>query len=266
MHSHSVITYIVVLPEDSGSADTPFQGFAVRSLRTLRTLRSISKLPATFVEMHLARQAMIAERAMSGGYQIVFLDVSTIEELPEYPAVRFLVVISGPGTDEVTAASVARSEFPILHVTTTRSSSILYLNNLTAEQLRNYCNQAITYIQRRHNTFITPELKLPTRDIPLALPLQSTDHFVAVPNEIVLESLGYCLESGKSSIEPMTVLSPDNAESDGQRVKLILDSAKVLAEIRTTAVARSSLVPVRTAVDLILTAPAVYHHFGSNQL
>jgi hypothetical protein len=52
---------------------------------------SILRLPALFIEM---------QRAVTGGYQIIPLEVGALERLPVYPAARLAVLISGPGTDE----------------------------------------------------------------------------------------------------------------------------------------------------------------------
>ncbi len=267
MTSHSIITYVVALPEDAAREDTPFQGFAVRLLAVTKDIESILQLPATFVEMHLPREGVIVERAMSGGYQIIPLEVSALERLPVYPAARFVVLISGQGTDEAAASYAARSEFPILHVTTSVPSPILRLADLTRAHLHAHCKRAIAFIRERYGPFVIPELGLPLQKSPLALPYREADHFLTAPNELALKSLGYLLEPCESPLERMTLLPSSNTEEvNAPYAKLVLDSAKVLASVRTVAVARSSPVPVRTAIDLILTAPAVYHHIGPELL
>jgi hypothetical protein len=267
MHSHSIITYVVVLPADADKSDTPFQGFAFRLQAVTKAIDSILQLPATFVEMHLPREDVIVERAVTGGYQIIPLDVGALERLPVYPAARFVVLISGPGTDEAAASYAARSKLPILHVTTAVPSPIPRLDELTREHLQAHCERAIAFIRERYGSLVVPELGLPVRETPLALHYTASDHFLTSPNELALESLGYLLETRESPLKAMNVLPSGNTEEvNAPYAKLILDSAKVLASVRTAAIARSIPVPGRTAVDLILTAPAVYHHIGPELL
>ena len=266
MRSHSIITYIVVLPNEP-EGDTPFQGFATRLLQVTRTVRSILRLPASFVELHLQRQEVVAERAMTGGYQIIPREVSSLESLPAYPSVRFMIVVSGPGTDEITSASLAKVNFPTLHVTTSNITSLPCIDRLTLDEMRTYCHEAIEFIRNHHGSYSIPTVQARDQEDAIALPLEETGHFVAIPNEVALESLGYQLTPRKEPIRALRFLSAlSREEADEPHVKIILSSANMLADVRNAAVAQSSPVPVRAVVDLIVTAPAVFHHIAPELL
>jgi hypothetical protein len=258
LHSHSIITYIVVLPNEP-EEDTPFQGFAARLLEISGTLRSILRLPVSFVELYLQRDEIVAERAMTGGYQIIPREVSALENLPTYPAVHFMIVISGPGTDELTAARLAKLTFPVLHVSTSRFATIPHLDQLTLEEMRAYCDRAIEFIRKNFGSYSIPELQRPGPQGTITLPLEETGHFVAVPNEAALKSFGYQLAPLKKPISPLTILSTlSRQEADEPHVRRIRESAMILRDVRTTAVAKSSPVPVRTVIDLIVGAPIMF--------
>lgn len=266
MHSHSIITYIVVLPNEP-DGDTPFQGFAARLLEVSGTLRSILRLPASFVELHLQRDEIVAERAMTGGYQIIPCKASALEKLPTYPAIHFMIVISGPGTDELTSASLANLTFPILHVSTSRVANFPHLDHLTEEEIRAYCNRAIEFIRSTYGSYSIPELQRPGPQGTITLPLEETGHFVAVPNEAALKSFGYQLAPLKKPISPLTILSTlSRQEADEPHVRRIRESANILRDVRTAAVAKSSPVPVRTVINLIVSAPSVFHHVSPELL
>jgi hypothetical protein len=58
--------------------------------------------------------------------------------------------------------------------------------------------------------------------------------------------------------------SREAARKQGER--MVSKSATILAGVRTTAVAKGSAVPVRTAIDLIISAPSVFHHISPDLL
>jgi hypothetical protein len=186
------------------------------------------KLPASFVELYLQREEIVAERAMTGGYQIIPREVTALESLPTYPAVHFMIVISGPGTDELTSTVLTALNFPILHVTTSQIANILHLDQLTVEDIRVYCDKAIAFIRSNYGSYSIPELQRPGVQNTITLPLEATGHFVAIPNEVALESLGYRLEPLKEPINPLTMLSTlSRQEADEPHVRMVSKSATI---------------------------------------
>lgn len=265
MRSHSVITYIVVLPEKP-EGDSPFQGFAFRLLEVRDVLKAILRLPASYAELNLNREDVIVERAMLGGYQIIPLEVGSLQQLPSYPAARFVVVISGAHTDDPTAAHVANSEFPILHVTTSDSSNILHLQELTAERLRTYCDQAIKFINAHYSTYVVPDFGPLVEVTSQALLLQSSGHLATLSNETTLASFGYEIRSGEPVIKPLTIPSSDSASANEAHAKIILESVNEVNRVRGETLSNNGASFSRTACELILTAPAVFHHVSPDQL
>jgi hypothetical protein len=265
MHSHSIITYIVVLP-DKPEGDSPFQGFAFRLLEVRDILPLILRLPASYVELNLNREGVIAERAMMGGYQIIPLDASSLHQMPTYPAARFVVVISGPQTDDSTSDCVSKFDFPILHVTTSESPDILHLKDLTTERLRSHGMQAIEFINAHHSTYVVPELGTPAEESPQPLSLQRSGHLATLPNETALESFGYDMRSGEPIIKPLTIPSSDSTSGNETHAKIILESANELNRVRSEALLNDGAGSSRAACDLILTASAVFHHVSPDQL
>jgi hypothetical protein len=178
-----------------------------------------------------------------------------------------MIVISGPDTDEITLASLAKLSFPILHVSTSQIANIRHLDHLTAEEMRAYCDRAIEFIRSNYGSYSIPELQRPGPQGTITLPLEETGHFIAVPNEAALKSLGYQLAPLQKPISPLTILATlSRQEADEPHVRMIRNSATMLRDIRTTTVAKSSPVPVRTVVDLIVTAPSVFHHISPELL
>jgi hypothetical protein len=180
---------------------TPFHGFTRSLVETRPILERITSFPSNVFEL-FAEKSRAGFARMNGvsAYRVLVADHSRLEGLRLYPGNPFSVFISNDDTYDSVENYRRSSLFPLLHVTTSKSSNVINLTYFKPADLRDLFARVLSFLEASGE----PEMVLlPQPSTPLAvwnpepIELPELAHGVTIPNEIALSSLKFQLSAGK---------------------------------------------------------------------
>jgi hypothetical protein len=247
--------YVLTMPKQNPDDASPLFGFTPGTLAVVPILKSVLTLPQHVTQLGFGRDQCIAMRISGATYGIMPADVDALPYLPIGEAIPFWCFFSTEATCEAVAEFIRRKKHPILHVSTvTRPDSVL-VESVTSRDLFGLFQRVVVFLPQLLNDRMVQSLhKLDApRDtwVQARIPITRRNHFCTIANELTLASLKYdfggeeplCASTDDQVYVRAIVASADSVRAERQRVQ------------------RIGPLPLPSAVDVILSAPAFLHHW-----
>src|SRR5687767_1662117 len=110
---------------------SPFVGLSRTAVQQIGVIESIAQLPSSVFELFGEKsRAGFARMNGASGYRVQILDPEYLRIVRLYPANPFSVFISDATTVDRVEEAARRSTYPVLHVTTARTSTVPQLGTL----------------------------------------------------------------------------------------------------------------------------------------
>jgi hypothetical protein len=248
--------YIIPLRNDDLASATPYQGFTLGILESPKFIQKILGCPAHLMELCADRARLIAFRMCAGAsYHVLPIDKALLSRISIPDETPFVCVFSDKGTYSETMAFIEGAAHPILHVSVLETKTALHLDKLRRDDFVEYVKRVVQHLTP---TLSRPELltvnTLLDKMAPqgeVRIPLKRRFHFITLPNEATLTSLGYSLDDGEQLI----------GYDDAPYVQAIIESTDAVNnERRRTLESEDTILPFPLGLDLIVTSPAIYKH------
>jgi len=248
--------YIIPLEGEDLTLASPYQGFTPGILGCPPFIGKILEFPQNVTELCCERDKRISFRMCGGGhYQILPIKKDLLNHIPISCEEPFLCVFSNEKTYSDTIEFTKRNDHPILHISTKITKEALNLSKVRRVDFIEYTKRVMEHIR----PYIDPsEISLLYELVCKMGPweeekssLKKRYHFVTLPNESTLISVGFRLEDGEQLIgydnEPYIQAIIESTDAINNERKKIVESENTVFHFPP-------------ALNLIITTPSMYKH------
>ena len=252
--------YVLTMPAQKLEDASPLFGFTpgVQSIAPL--IKTVLSLPQHLMQLVSDRDNCVAMRISGATYRIVPLQVEVLPLLPMDESIPFWCLLSTAETCEAVCRFVHRARHPILHISTTTHPQAVSASDVTVQHLFDLFKTVVSYLPGLLGDDLVKRLHERREPLPVwksvPLSIARRRHFVTLPNELTLDSLGFEFQRE----EPLAA-----AGSDLPYVQAILASAEPIQQERLR-ISRERPIVYPPTIDVILSAPAFYQHWYKTAL
>lgn len=247
--------YIIPLAKEDLILASPFQGFTPGILDCPQFIGKILEYPTNLLELCCNHRRAISFRMCGGSnYRIIPIDKALLKHIPISYQEPFIFIFSNENTYSETIEYIKKTDHPILHISSIHTQDAIFLGDLKRNNFIEYVRQVSNYIAPK----IDPqELLVINKCLENNKPWQEHTslkrrfHFITLPNESAMLSLGFTLKDGKQLI----------GFDDTPYIQAIIESTDaIIKERKKTVESKDAISPFPLSVKLIVTSPAMYKH------
>ncbi len=258
------INYIITLPDANPSDLSIFQGFSHDLLRSAATIDKIlNDLPLSFVEFNFKRDFVIGMR-MSGmsRYNIIPITKSNLKYLPISIRSPFYCIFSDEETFDLTEDFIESSPFPILHISTLKTNSVLSIEKVAFKDIVGHARKVLEHIEYQLPKPIISKAKEALNNAKRwkkkDIKSDERGHLITYPNEIVLKSMNFHFMNENQLVASI---------KDDVYVHALLNTVEIIDKERQKVFrANDNKLPHPPCTTLILSLPSMYRHIYKNKI